>query len=161
MSGKFLARASALLLTLFLVACGGGGDGSAPLAGTGDSSSGGSTDDGSSTDDDTSVTVGDITLITDAPQIGTSADSQAILTASVQDSNGLALSGIPVTFSVSKDSASNPAATLIVADDVTDDSGNPVTDENGTITAVLKNNKSQKNQTITVTATAGDPEFKQ
>ena len=47
MSGKFLTRASAITLALLLAACGGGGDGSSPLASTGDSgSTSGDTDSG-------------------------------------------------------------------------------------------------------------------
>lgn len=62
MSGKFLTRASAIMLTLLLAACGGGSDGSSPLASTGDSGStsgdtGTGTTDGDGTTDEQIVTL--------------------------------------------------------------------------------------------------------
>lgn len=49
MSGKFLARASALSLALILAACGGGGDDSTPLSGNSDNSSSGGGESGENT----------------------------------------------------------------------------------------------------------------
>jgi len=83
MSGKFLARASALLLTLFLVACGGGGgDDSAPLVSTGDSDS----SSGDNSNDDTITDGSDEQAVT--LQLGSGSGSsftEGVITASKTD----------------------------------------------------------------------------
>lgn len=133
MSGKFGLTMAASLLSLLLVACG-GDSGSSPLAGPGNNTGGGGDDDGGQ------VTAGSINLLSDSPQIGTAANSQVTLTATVQDSNGVLLPEVPVTFSTSG------AALQVV---------NAVTDPNGNAQAILTNSSNPQNRTISVTATAG------
>ncbi|SFR85744.1 adhesin/invasin [Marinobacter daqiaonensis] len=109
MSGKFLARALAMSLALFLVACG-GGDGSTPLSGQ--QGDGGSTGGG-----DEEVQVGTVDLLASPTQTGTSSASESELTVVVKDSNGVLLEGVSVDFSVDSN------ASLRIDQAVTDAAG--------------------------------------
>lgn len=144
MSGKFLVRASALLLTLLLAACG-GDDGSSPLAGTPDgSTNGGDTgttpDSGNTGGDPDAPTVASIDVLTNSPQIGTSGLNQAQISALVRDKGGVTLENIGVTFSADNN------GTLTV--------NQGTTNESGVATATVSSQSSRLNRTITVTAEA-------
>src|SRR5690554_727086 len=113
MSGKFLARASALSLALFLAACGGGDDGT-PLSGVGGSSSPGSgnptpTDpdspDNGNPDEPGGVSVGALQLRASPVQMGTNAGAEATVVAFAKDQDNILLAGIPIEFSVDNDAA--------------------------------------------------------
>ncbi|UDL04416.1 Ig-like domain-containing protein [Marinobacter sp. CA1] len=132
MSGKFLARASAFSLTLFLAACG-GGDGSSSLAGGGDDGNG---------DDSNGTRVGTVQLLTSSTQIGSSESSSSTLTAQVKDNNGILLEGIDVQFSV------NNNGTLQVE--------RGTTDASGTAVATLSPAGDRRNRTVTVDARSGN-----
>ncbi|MDV2080209.1 Ig-like domain-containing protein [Marinobacter xestospongiae] len=132
MSGKFLARASAFSLTLFLAACG-GGDGSSSLAGGGDDGNG---------DDSNGTRVGTVQLLTSSTQIGSSESSSSTLTAQVKDNNGVLLEDIDVQFSV------NNNGTLQVE--------RGTTDASGTAVATLSPAGDRRNRTVTVDARSGN-----
>lgn len=132
MSGKFAITMAAILLSLMLTACG-GDQNSSPLAGSGDN-------DGAPNDEGGQVVAGSINLFSNSPQIGTASDSNATITATFQDNNGVLLPDVPVRFSTSD------AALRVV---------NSVTDENGVAEAILSNPNDPRNRTINVSATAG------
>ncbi|WP_248168151.1 Ig-like domain-containing protein [Marinobacter xestospongiae] len=128
MSGKFLARASAFSLTLFLAACG-GGDGSSPLNG------GPGNGDGDQPD------VGSIQLLASPVSIGSSEASTSDLTVLVKDNKGVLMNGVDVEFS------STNAGTLQVE--------RGTTDESGTAIATLSPTGDPRNRTVEVKAIAG------
>ncbi|MCS5563837.1 MAG: Ig-like domain-containing protein, partial [Oleiphilaceae bacterium] len=135
MSGKFLARASALSLAVFLAACG-GDDNSTPLAG-----SGGNTGGGSDTPTNPTVRVGSVQLLTSAPTIGSSGQDKALITALVRDQNGVLTPDVPVSFE-----ASNNGSLVVTT---------PTTSEAGQASAELSSQGDARNRTIVVTASAG------
>ena len=145
MSGKFLARASAIMLALFLVACG-GDDGSTPLAGAPDgggaNNSGGDSGDGSTGGDPTGQTVSTIDVLTSTPQIGTAGLDQAEISALVRGSGGVTLEGVDVTFSADNN------GTLNVTQGTTNASG--------IATATVSSQSGRNNRTIQVTAEAAE-----
>lgn len=134
MSGKFLARASALSLAVLLAACGGGDD-STPLADTGNGSAGG---DGTTA----TIDVGSMKLLASSPQIGTATSSSAQVTAIARNKNGVVMPDVPVTFSVNSDGSLQQL--------------DSATDESGSAKAILTTPFNVKNRTITVTAQAGN-----
>lgn len=140
MSGKFGLTVAASLLSLMLVGCG-GDENSSPLAGTNNSGADDGVVDDGGVDDGGQAAVGAISLLSDSPQIGTSSASQVTLTARVNDSNGVLLPEIPVTFSTAD-------ATLLVS--------SPVTDASGSAQAILTNSSDPRNRTINVSASAGE-----
>lgn len=135
MSGKFLARASALSLAFILAACG-GDDSSTPLAG-----SGGNTGGGSDNPSDPTVSVGSIQLLTSTPTIGSAGQDEALITALVRDVNGVLTPDVPVAFNASNNGS------LIVT--------NPITSDAGQASAELSSRGDARNRTIAVTASAG------
>ena len=135
MSGKFLARASALSLAFVLAACG-GDDSSTPLAG-----SGGNTGGGSDTPTNPTVSVGSVQLLTSAPTIGSSGQDKALITALVRDQNGVLTPDVPVSFE-----ASNNGSLVVTT---------PTTSEAGQASAELSSQGDARNRTIAVTASAG------
>ncbi|WP_342631837.1 Ig-like domain-containing protein [Marinobacter alkaliphilus] len=149
MSGKFLARASALSLAFVLAACGGDdsssslsgvsdqtGNGSGtPGSGNGDSSSGG-TDDG--------ITVGSLRLSASPVQLGTGDTAESTIIAFAKDADNILLTGVPVAFSVDNDAA---LAAKVVE-----------TDENGRAVNTLTSPSNAQNRVATVTAKIGDQE---
>lgn len=148
MSGKFLARASALSLALILAACG-GDDGSTPLAGapgndnvSDGGGTGTDTDSGNNGGDSETPTVASIAVLTSSPQIGTSGLNQAEISALVRDSGGVTLEGIDVRFSADNN------GTLTVTQGTTN--------ESGIATATVSSQTGRTNRTITVTAEAAN-----
>ncbi len=142
MSGKFLARASALSFALILAACG-GDDGSTPLAGTpgGENVSGGGGTGSDNTGGETGApAVASIAVLTSSPQIGTSGLNEAEISALLRDSGGVTLEGIEVTFSA------NNNGTLTVTQGTTN--------ESGIATATVSSQTGRTNRVITVTAEA-------
>jgi hypothetical protein len=142
MSGKFLARASALSLAFVLAACG-GGDESSPLSGL---PGGGSTDGGSTAEPDPNTETAIVTslqLRLSQPTIGTSGNDTATITAIAKDENSILLEGATVRFSI-------PSAngTLLSVQDVTG--------EQGTATANISADGDFTNRTIEIQARAGD-----
>ncbi|WP_417516645.1 Ig-like domain-containing protein [Marinobacter sp.] len=135
MSGKILARASAISLTLILAACGGDSD-STPLAGSGGSSDGGTT----TTPSDTAE-VGTIELVASPVRLDTSANAQSAITARVKDANGVLLEGVSVVFS-----ATNGGTLQVTQNE---------TDQAGTSSAILTTNGDPRNRSVTVTAQSG------
>ncbi|MCL7945923.1 Ig-like domain-containing protein [Marinobacter sp. ATCH36] len=151
MSGKILARASAVSLALILAACG-GDDSSSSLAGTGDqqNGSGDSNNDGGSNagggvdtdgDGETDLVIGSLKISASPVQMGTSNSSTSEILVFARNSNNVLAENIPVTFSVDAD------ATLQVL--------RGTTDATGTAEAVLSTPQNPKNRPATVTATAG------
>lgn len=138
MSGKFGLTVAASLLSLMLAACG-GDDSSTPLAGPGDTDGTPGEDQGG---DDGQIAIGAVNLLSNSPQISTAANSQTILTATVQDNNGVLVPEAPVRFSTPGGSASLQVL-------------NSVTDESGSAQAILRNGD-PRNRTITVSASSGE-----
>lgn len=155
MSGKILARASAILLALILAACG-GDDSSSSLAGTGDQQNGSDdsgTDGGDTTggggvdtdgDGEIDITIGSLKISASPVQMGTSNSSASEILVFARDSNNVLAENVPVTFSVDAD------ATLQVL--------RGTTDETGTAEAILSTPQNPKNRPATVTAAAGGVE---
>ncbi|PSF09134.1 hypothetical protein C7H08_05945 [Marinobacter halophilus] len=149
MSGKFLARASALSLAFILAACG-GDDNSTPLAGgqnqqgdngspgSGDNTNGGVDTDGDGTAD---TTIGSLRISASPVQMGTSNTSASEILVFARDADNILAENIPVKFSVDSD------ATLQVA--------RSTTDETGTAKALLSTRQNPKNRPATVKATVG------
>lgn len=135
MSGKILARASAISLTLILAACGGDSD-STPLAGSGNNSDGGTT----TTPSDTTE-AGTIELVASPIRLDTSTNAQSAITARVKDANGVLLEGVSVVFS-----ASNGGTLQVIQNE---------TDQAGTSSAILTTNGDPRNRSVTVTAQSG------
>jgi len=139
MSGKLLARASALSLALFLAACG-GDDSSSNLSGidpgdtTGDQAGDGS-------DQDAVRNVGSLVLTATPVNMGTSEDAQSNIVVFVKDKNNGLMSEVPVSFSV--DSNATLAASEVE------------TDENGRAENILTTPADARNRSATVTATVG------
>jgi len=142
MSGKILARMSALSLALVLAACG-GDDSSTPLAGGGNGGSSDSStgDNGDGTTSEVQVKVGSIDLFANPIRINTSSSASAAITARVKNENGVLLADVPVTF------AAPQGGTLQVTQATTDDAG--------IATAQLTGDNDRKNTTLTVNASAG------
>ena len=144
MSGKILARVSALSLAMLLAACGGDGD-STPLVNVGGSTGGGSAgNDGQGEEGETTpeqVVVGSIQIIASPVRLDSSAAARAAITARIKDANGVLLNDIPVNFSVSN------GGTLEVTQ--------PRTDQAGVAAATLSTIGDPRNRTITVTAQSG------
>lgn len=134
MSGKFLARAAAISLAFFLVACG-GDDSSSPLAGSPDSGGDGGGDPSEE------VNVGTLDLFASPTTLDTSPNANSSITARVKGPNGVLLSDVPVTFNV------NNGGTLEVTQNTTEGAG--------TASAVLTTSSDLRNRTITVSASAG------
>ena len=134
MMGKILARATVLLLTLALAACG-GDENSSPLAGSPDSSSSESTETTESTQ------VGTIELVASPVRLDASANVQSSITARVKDSSGVLLEGIAVGFSASN------GGTLEVTQQTTDQAG--------IASAILTTDGDFRNRTVTVSAQSG------
>ncbi|MCC4272579.1 Ig-like domain-containing protein [Marinobacter nauticus] len=146
MSGKFLARASAMSLALLLAACGGGGDGSTPLSGISDgeqNSDGGTSNPGTPSTPGDSSTVDSLRLVSSQPTIGTSGTATATITAIVKDENSVLVEGEPVTFRIPEGDG-----TILNAQNTTS--------EQGVATATLSAEGDFRNRTITVEATAGE-----
>lgn len=137
MSGNILARASVILLALFLAACG-GDDSSTPLAGS--PSNTGSGDGGTTSSPDTAQ-AGSIDLVASPVRLETSASSQSALTARVKDSNGVLLEGVTVDFSATN------GGTLEVTQ--------AETDQAGVATATLTTDGDARNRTVSITAESG------
>lgn len=135
MSGKFLARASALSLAFVLAACG-GDDNSTPLAG-----SGGNTGGGTDTPSNPTVSVGSVQLLTSTPTIGSAGQDKALITALIRDQNGVLTADVPVLFE-----ASNNGSLIVTT---------PTTSEAGQASAELSSQGDARNRTIAVTASAG------
>lgn len=131
MSGKFLARAAAMSLALFMAACG-GDDSSTPLSGTGNGNGGSPSEQ---------FTVGSIQLLSSTPAMGSSGQDKTTITALVRDKNGILTPDVPVDFV-----ASNNGSLAILS---------PVTSETGRASAELSTEGDARNRTISVTATAG------
>lgn len=141
MSGKFLARASALSLAVFLAACG-GDDSSTPLAGGGNGGSGGNGSDSGDSPTETQAQVGSIDILANPIRLNTSTSASSEITARIKSDNGVLLADIPVTFSAPQ------GGTLQVSQSITD--------EAGIATAELTGENDRKNKTLIVTASAGD-----
>ncbi|MGO1502953.1 MAG: Ig-like domain-containing protein [Marinobacter sp.] len=144
MSGKFLARASALSLAFMLAACG-GDDGSTPLAGGNNTNGSGNDTNGSDNDSgDNSgqaAQASSIRLLTDIPSIDTAGKSRATISALVRGSGGVLLSDAPVTFSADQN------AFLQQLDSATN--------ESGSAQAILTSQGDPRNRTVNVTAESG------
>jgi len=141
MSGKFLARASALSLAFVLAACG-GDDSSTPLAGGGNGGSGGNGSDSGDSPTETQTQVGSIDILANPIRLNTSTSASSEITARVKSDNGVLLADIPVTFSAPQ------GGTLQVSQGITD--------EAGIATAKLTGENDRKNKTLIVSASAGD-----
>jgi hypothetical protein len=142
MSGKILARATALTLALFLAACG-GDDSSGSLVGGSEGGNGGAeggNGGGDPANETPAVDVGSVQLLASPTQINTSPGSTSALQARVKDRNGILLEDVAVQFSV------NNNGTLQVDD--------PNTDASGTATAILSADDNPGNRTLTVEAVA-------
>jgi hypothetical protein len=135
MSGKNLARASAISLAFLLAAC--GGDENSTCLG------GACPDEGGGNDEQTEAaqSVDSIQLLASAPSIGTAGRDEATITALVRDENGVLLPEVDLQFSASNNGSLNVQ--------------NPTTSESGETTAVLTANNDPRNRTITVSAEAG------
>lgn len=144
MSGKILARVSALSLAMLLAACGGGDD-STPLVGVGGNTGSGNTGGGAEGEEGETIpeqaVIGSIQLIATPVRLDSSAAARAAITARVKDANGVLLKDIPVSFSVSN------GGTLEVTQ--------PETDQAGVATATLSTVGDPRNRTVTVTAQSG------
>ncbi len=136
MSGKILARASAILLALVLAACG-GDDSSSSLAGSPSSPNDGNGGDPSGPN----ATVASIQLLSSNPSIGSAGRDQATITAQVRDGNGVLTPGVDLVFNASNNGSLNVDSS--------------VTSDSGQATATLTTNGDPRNRTITVSATAG------
>ncbi|ERS87505.1 hypothetical protein Q667_15345 [Marinobacter sp. C1S70] len=150
MSGKFLARASALSLAFVLAACG-GDDSSTPLGGITDNQDQGGTDTGGNTDSGSTDTPEDgdtggiISLLSDSTQIGTAPNSELELIAYYRNNQGVAQSETAVNFTVDQ------------PESFTISSNTPPTDESGrTTTKLISLDQESKNRTVRVTASAGE-----
>ena len=140
MSGKFLARASALSLAFVLAACG-GDDSSTPLAGGGNGGGGSNGGGDTGTPTTPGVEIGSIQLITSTPAIGSAGQDKANITALVRDSNGVLSPDVNVSFQASNNGSLN----------VTE----PTTSASGQASAELSTLGDERNRTISVTASAG------
>ncbi|BEH13438.1 Ig-like domain-containing protein [Marinobacter shengliensis] len=146
MSGKFLARASALSLAFLLAACG-GDDSSTPLAGGGNQQNNDSPDTGTGGGVDTDgdgvpdTTIGSLRISASPVQMGTSEASVSEILVFARDANNVLAENVLINFSVDSD------ATLQVT--------RSTTDETGTAEARLSTRQNPKNRPATVTATAG------
>ncbi|MBU2952397.1 Ig-like domain-containing protein [Marinobacter sp. F3R08] len=138
MSGKILARASAVSLVLVLAACG-GDDSSSKLVGT-DNQSGGS--DG--TDTPEGVTVGSLSISASPVQIGTTSNAESEILVYVRDEDNILVPDVPVQFSGSAGSS------LQVEREITDASGSAL--------ASLRPLNDPRNRIATVSASAGNQE---
>ncbi len=139
MSGNFFASASAISLAIFLAACG-GNENSDSLSGlSGDSGSNNSSSGDGNGGSNSNAIAASIHLISGSPQIGSAGSDQTEITAIVKGSGGVTLSGVPVEFSAND-------ATLTVL--------NGITDELGTVSAVVSAQGSQENRTAEITASA-------
>lgn len=136
MSGKILARASAILLALVLAACG-GDDGSSSLAGPPSSPNDGNGGDPAVPN----ATVASIQLISSTPSIGSAGRDQATITAQVRDGNGVLTPEVDLVFNASNNGSLNVDSST--------------TSDSGQATATLTTNGDPRNRTITVSATAG------
>ncbi|MDY6797761.1 MAG: Ig-like domain-containing protein [Pseudomonadota bacterium] len=135
MSGKILARASAISLALILAACG-GDENSTCLGGACPEEGGGN---GGQTE--ATQSVDSIQLLASTPSIGTAGRDEATITALVRDENGVLLPEVGLQFSASNNGSLNVQS--------------PTTSESGEATAVLTANNDPRNRTITVSAAAG------
>lgn len=141
---------AAVLLSLALAACGGGGpsigNGSSGSSSSSSSSSGSSSSSSSGSSGSSSGTTSSatsITVVTSSSQLSSSASTSATgvtITAIVKDANNNLLSGVPVSFAAT---AGGILATV------------PTTDSTGTATAILTTGGDPTTQTITITASAG------
>jgi hypothetical protein len=124
-------KTTALLTALMLAGCGGGDDGFV----VGGNGGGG--------DPATGVTVSatSLTLLTSSPQLGSSGNASATISAIVKDQRNNLLADVPVVFSASSGSLEIPA--------------NAVTDSAGRVEARLTPGGDYTNRNITVTAIAG------
>ena len=120
-------RLLAVLVTLGLVACGGGG-GEAGTPGLGGGSTG-------------TPVANDLSLTLNAPSVTNGGGSTITATATAVDKNRNVVAGIPVTFAV------DGGATATVSGTVTNDSG--------VVTATVGIGSDRSNRVITVTATSG------
>lgn len=151
MSGKFLARASALSLAVFLAACG-GDENSTPIVnvntGQDDTTTGGGAADPTPPEQnedpntDPGFTVGSLRLSASPVQMGTSENSEATIVAFAKDQDNILLAGIPIEFSVDNDAA---LAQKIVE-----------TNDRGQATNILTTSANAQNRVATVTAKAGE-----
>ena len=116
MSGKFLARASALSLAFVLAACG-GDDSSTPLAGGGNGGSGGNGSDSGDSPTETQTQFCSIDILANPIRLNTSTSASSEITARVKSDNGVLLADIPVTFSAPQ------GGTLQVSQGITDEAG--------------------------------------
>lgn len=148
MSGKFLARASAISLTIFLAACG-GDDSSSPLANPGN---GGNGDVGNGGDTPSTIEIGSLNISASPVQLGTSDKASSQIRAFVRDKNNIVVANVPITFSVNNDAA------LVVDSETRDENGRALTDETGTVEARLTPGQNPKNRSVTVTAKSGSLE---
>lgn len=154
MRGQTIAQASvAVLFSLVLAACGGGGpnisllpvgSSSSSSSSSGSSSSSSSSGSGSSSGSSSGSTSNatSITLVSSSSQLQSSALTQAngvVISAIVKDSANNLLQGVNVSFSTS-------AAAIAPTQ--------PVTDNTGTALAVVTTGGDRTNQTISVTASA-------
>ncbi|WP_144780094.1 Ig-like domain-containing protein [Marinobacter maritimus] len=137
MSGKILARAAAISLTLILAACG-GDESSTPLAG-GNNTNGSGSDNG--TDSSQSTQASSIQLLTDIPSIDTAGKNRATISALVRGPGGVLLPDVPVLFSADQN------AFLQQLDSVTGEAGNAQ--------AILTSQGDPRNRTVSVTAQSG------
>lgn len=144
MSGKFLARASAISLTLFLAACG-GDDSSTPLANTGNEGNG---NPGNGGDTPSTIDLGSLNISARPIQLGTSAKASSQIRAFVRDKNNIVVSGVPISFSVTNDAA------LVIDPATLNENGQSITDETGTVEARLTPGQNPRNRSVTVTATS-------
>lgn len=135
MSGKILARASAISLAFLLAAC--GGDDSSTCLGGACPGQGSGGDEQS----EAAQSVDSIQLLSSLPTIGTAGREEATITALVRDDNGILLSDIDVQFN-----AVNNGSLEVQS---------PTTSEVGEASAVLTANNDPRNRTITVSASAG------
>jgi len=152
MSGKFLARASALSLAVFLAACG-GDDGGSSLSGLpGDNppeeNTGGGTgstpDSGAETPaPEEGPVVSSLQLISSQPSIGTSGSETATITAIVKDEDSILIEGAEVKFRIPANNG-----TLI--------SPQTTTSEQGAASVNVSAAGDYRNRTISVEATAGE-----
>ena len=139
MSGNSLfSHASTIILAALLLTACGGDENSSPLAGSGNSGAGNEQGQPSETAQSDAAS---IQLITDSPQIGTSGNDTATVTAIVKSSGGVVLENSPVQFSSS-------SATLNVFSNTTD--------ANGRASVEVSAQGSTENRQISVASTSGD-----
>lgn len=126
-----MRKTTALLTALLVAGCGGGDEGFVVGGG------------GGGGDPATGVTVSatSLTLLTSSPQLGSSGNASAIISAIVKDQRNNLLADVPVVFSASSGSLEIPA--------------NAVTDSAGRVEAILTPGGDYTNRNITVTALAG------